>query len=154
MPFKENAPTARTPFCRSRYRLPGRPGHDTPEDVTRIGEVLRRSWLALALGGLAAALLLSALQGERGLARVLQLERELADVNDRNFRLVQEIDRLRHELTMVRTDDATLERVARRHLGMVRPGEVLYRVRPRAAGAAAAASAGPAVRPESEAPRR
>jgi cell division protein FtsB len=99
--------------------------------VTEIPEVLRRSWLALLLGGVAAVLLLSAVKGERGLARVLQLERELEQANDRNFHLVQEIDRMRRDLTMVRGDDGALERVARRHLGMVRPGEVLYRVRPR-----------------------
>jgi len=119
-----------------------RPATRYTETVSRIPDVLRRSWLALLLAGVAAVLLVSALRGERGLARVLQLENELEQANDRNFHLVQEIDRLRHDLTMVRTDDAALERVARRH-GMVRPGEVLYRVRPRVEAGVEPAGGGP-----------
>jgi cell division protein FtsB len=80
---------------------------------------------------IAGFLLLSAARGERGLERVLQLRAELDDANDRNFRLVQQISGLRRDLEMARSDDATLERLARRYLGMVRPGEVLYRVRRR-----------------------
>jgi len=117
--------------------------------------VVRRSWLGLLLGSLSAALLLSAVNGERGLARVIQLDTELELANDRNFHLVQEIDRLRHDLKMVRSDDATLERVARRHLGMVRPGEVLYRVRPRPEATALAGPAAPgAPQPDRVSPER
>jgi len=102
-------------------------------------EALRRYWLAIALFALAAILLVSAATSERGLARVLQLERELEATNERNFRLVQEISELREQQALLRTDDRTLERLARRHLSMVRPGEVLYHVPPPADEAADAA---------------
>ena len=89
---------------------------------------LRQSWLALALFAVAGVLLVSAAWSERGLGRIWQLRGELAEAQDRNFRLVQQISALRRDLEMARSDDATLEHLARRYLGMVRPGEVLYRV--------------------------
>jgi cell division protein FtsB len=91
---------------------------------------LRRSWFAVAALVVAAILLVSAAWSERGLSRVLQLRTELAETEDRNFRLVQQISALRRDVEMARTDDATLEHLARRYLGMARPGEVIYRVPP------------------------
>jgi cell division protein FtsB len=104
--------------------------------VARTWEWLRQSWLAMALFALATALLASAAWSERGLSRVWQLRTEVEEAKDRNFRLVQQISTLRRDLEMARSDDATLEHLARRYLGMVRPGEVLYRV-PAAAGGGA-----------------
>lgn len=89
---------------------------------------MRRSWFAIAALAVAGVLLLTAAWGERGLSRVLQLRSELAQTEDRNFRLVQQISTLRRDIEMARTDDATLEHLARRYLGMARPGEVIYRV--------------------------
>lgn len=91
---------------------------------------LRRSWFAVVALAVAAVLLVSAAWSERGLSRVLQLRKELAETEDRNFRLVQQISALRRDVEMARTDDATLEHLARRYLGMARPGEVIYRVPP------------------------
>jgi cell division protein FtsB len=104
--------------------------------VARFLAFLKGSWLALVLFAVAGVLLLSAAKGERGMERVLQLRAELDQVNDRNFRLVQQINSLKREVEMARTDDATLERLARRYLSMVRPGEVLYHVPPEKAGGA------------------
>jgi len=82
----------------------------------------------------AAVLLVSAVAGDRGLTRVLHLQEELEQANDRNFGLMQQINTQRHDLEMARTDDATLERLARRHLGMARPGETLYLLPAESAG--------------------
>jgi cell division protein FtsB len=98
--------------------------------VERVWSFMRRSWFALAALAVAGVLLLTAAWGERGLSRVLQLRTELAQTEDRNFRLVQQISALRRDIEMARTDDATLEHLARRYLGMARPGEVIYRVPP------------------------
>ena len=95
-----------------------------------IWSFLRRSWFAIAALAVTAVLLISAAWSERGLSRVLQLRTELAQTEDRNFRLVQQISALRRDIEMARTDDATLEHLARRYLGMARPGEVIYRVPP------------------------
>jgi cell division protein FtsB len=43
-------------------------------------------------------------------------------------RLRLEIDNLTEEAVALETDPATQERVAREALGMLRPGEILYRV--------------------------
>jgi hypothetical protein len=73
----------------------------------------------------------------------MQLRSELEQAEDRNFRLVQQISTLRRDIEMARTDDATLEHLARRYLGMARPGEVVYRVPP-AKGAPTAGAGAPA----------
>lgn len=98
--------------------------------VEPIRTFFRRSWFAVAALAVAGTLLISAAWSERGLSRVVQLRAELARTEDRNFRLVQQIATLRRDIEMARSDDATLERLARRYLGMVRPGEVIYRVPP------------------------
>lgn len=105
---------------------------------------LRRSWFAIAALAVAAVLLVSAAWSERGLTRVVQLRSELEQAEDRNFRLVQQISALRRDIEMARKDDATLEHLARRYLGMARPGEVVYRVPPAKGAAAAGAAAGAA----------
>lgn len=74
----------------------------------------------------------SAATGKRGLARLVGLEQELAGANERNFALVQAISRLRRQLHDIRTGDAALERLARRRLSLVRDGETLYQLEPRA----------------------
>jgi cell division protein FtsB len=104
--------------------------------VERIWSFVRRSWFAIAALSVAGVLLLTAAWGERGLSRVLQLRSELAQTEDRNFRLVQQISTLRRDIELARTDDSRLEQLARRYLGMARAGEVIYRVPP-AAGTSA-----------------
>jgi len=106
--------------------------------------LLRRSWFAVAALAVAIVLLISAAWSERGLSRVAQLRAELEQTEDRNFRLVQQISALRRDIEMARTDDATLEHLARRYLGMARPGEVVYRVSPAKDAAGNPAPAPPA----------
>jgi len=112
--------------------------------VARALAFVQRSWLAIAMFAIAGILLLSAAKGERGVERVVHLRAELEAANDRNFRLVQQISGLRRDLEMARSDDATLERLARRYLGMVRPGEVLYHVPPVTTGITSNEEDGPA----------
>src|SRR5437868_6177180 len=130
MPFTDAASSARTSFCLRGVLLPSAPVLDRESVVTRALAFVRRSWLAIVLFTIAGILLLSAAKGGSGVERVLQLRAELDQANDRNFRLVQQISGLRREVELARTDDATLERLARRYLSMVRPGEVLYHVPP------------------------
>ena len=60
---------------------------------------------------------------------------ELRRIRRERAALEQEVDRLRRELDSLRawadsleTDSATLERIARERFGMIREGEVLYRI--------------------------
>lgn len=130
MPFTDQIAHPRTSFC-PRCVTCCRPiASSIHRGVTRAWAFVQRSWLAVALFAVAAVLLASAVGGDRGLTRVLHLQEELDQASDRNFGLMQQISAKRRDLEMARSDDATLERLARRHLGMVRPGEVLYFVPP------------------------
>ena len=69
--------------------------------------------------------------GEYGTADWIQIRRQLADERTKVAALRVEIDsltRLAHDLE---TNPAVQERVAREQFGMIRDGEVLYRVVPR-----------------------
>jgi cell division protein FtsB len=60
-----------------------------------------------------------------GLARTLQLRRELALLKTRNAQLKDETDRLARQAEALRDDPDAIERVARSELGWVRPGEII-----------------------------
>jgi cell division protein FtsB len=74
----------------------------------------------------AAVLLANAVAGERGLIQTARVQREyqhLADsvarLQHENRGLAQQADRLRHDLSAI-------EELARRELGLIRPGEQLF----------------------------
>ena len=81
-----------------------------------------------------AALLLAAVFGygpyhlyaRSGLARHLQLRREVATMQAKNARLRVEIEKLSREIEALRSEPRAMERVARADLGWVRPGEVIF----------------------------
>jgi cell division protein FtsB len=60
-----------------------------------------------------------------GLARTLQLRRELASLKARNEQLREETVRLARQAEALRDDPDTIERVARAELGWVRPGDII-----------------------------
>ena len=84
--------------------------------------------------GLAAAVVLAALAfqaGEYGTLDWLELRRRLADER-RAFRELEiELDSLARIARALETDPAAQERAAREEFGMIRKGEVLYRLVPR-----------------------
>ena len=67
--------------------------------------------------------------GEGGLLELRETRRELADLEARVARLAAENDSLSTVLYRLENDPAYLEKVAREDLGMVKPGERLYRLR-------------------------
>lgn len=66
--------------------------------------------------------------GDAGLLELRQRREQLADLESRVADLRAENDSLRKVLWSLEHDPAFLERVAREELGMVKPGEHLYRV--------------------------
>jgi cell division protein FtsB len=87
-----------------------------------------RSWAFWAyLGGLALLALASALDPS-GLRKARRLEAEAARIEADNARIAQESARLSREVKALRSDPAAMERAAREDLGLVRPGERVYRV--------------------------
>lgn len=69
-----------------------------------------------------------ALGGEYGTLDWWQLKRQVRAERAAIEALERELDSLRAEAEALERDPATQERVAREQFGMIRPGEVLYRV--------------------------
>jgi len=76
-----------------------------------------------------------------GLARTLQLRRELATLKARNEQLRDETLRLARQAEALRDDTDAIERVARAELGWVRSGEIIVDLSRPAAGTAGGAPA-------------
>jgi len=95
-----------------------------------------------ALAGAAIVLLATAaVFGDNGLVRLRELERAQAALEQRAFQVQQANEQMREHIRRLESDDALLEKLGRERLGLVRPGEIVYRTRPPAAGA----GSGPAV---------
>ena len=86
------------------------------------------------IAGIAGAVVLLALAawgGEYSTADWLTMRRQLADERDKVAALQVEVDSLAKAAKDLETNPAVQERVAREEFGMIRDGEVLYRVVPR-----------------------
>ena len=84
--------------------------------------------MALALAtGLTVVLIAIVVFGSRGLLHLQTLTGEQDEQNRRVALLLHENEQLRERIHRLRTDDRTLERLAREQLGFTRPGEVIYR---------------------------
>jgi len=69
--------------------------------------------------------------GEYSTADWLTMRRQLADERDKVAVLQVEVDSLAKAAKDLETNPAVQERVAREEFGMIRDGEILYRVVPR-----------------------
>jgi cell division protein FtsB len=95
---------------------------------------VRRGRIRLALTFVSLALLLNALVGERGLIETLRARTQNRTLASSIATLRAENDRLREIARRLKEDPATIEDLARRELGLVRPGEILVVVRPGSKG--------------------
>jgi len=87
----------------------------------------------LALAGILAAIVLLMLAfqgGEYGTLDWLQLRRQLAEERAGLRALEVELDSLGRAARALETDPVAQERAAREEFGMIRPGELLYRLVP------------------------
>jgi cell division protein FtsB len=64
--------------------------------------------------------------GNKGLLQVYRLRRELKEIERVNTELRQENDKLRAEIDNLRTNKKYIEELARRELGLVKRGEIVY----------------------------
>ena len=87
----------------------------------------RRWALGFYVGGLALLALLSAVDSS-GLRKANRLAAEAERVEAENRKVAEEKARLTREVKALRSDPAAMERAAREDLGLVRPGERVYRV--------------------------
>jgi cell division protein FtsB len=64
--------------------------------------------------------------GDKGLLQVYRLRRELKEIERTNTELRQENEKLRAEIDNLRTNKKYIEELARRELGLVKKGEIVY----------------------------
>ncbi|HWC73322.1 MAG TPA: septum formation initiator family protein [Gemmatimonadales bacterium] len=91
---------------------------------------MTRARMAAIAGGLG-LIALAAWGGEYSTADWITIRRQLADERARVAALRSELDSLTKLANDLETNPAVQERVAREQFGMIRDGEVLYRVVPR-----------------------
>ncbi len=68
--------------------------------------------------------------GEKGILHLLRLEKELARIKESNKKIEEENERLKEEVKRLKTDKRYIEEIARRELGMVKEGEIIYQFEP------------------------
>ena len=78
--------------------------------------------------GVAAALVLLSLTDSGGFRHRRALQRDLADLEERNRMLRERNQTLVEEIELLRSDPRAQERAAREVLGFVRPGELVLTV--------------------------
>jgi len=64
--------------------------------------------------------------GEKGILHLLRLQNELVRIKEKNMKLEGENQKLREEVKRLQTDKRYIEEIARRELGMVKEGEIIY----------------------------
>jgi cell division protein FtsB len=79
------------------------------------------------IGLMTVGMLLLAIFDPHGALAVRRQRAKLAEVNAKVAALTAENTQLRKEVDNLRSDEATIERIAREELGFVKPGEVVLR---------------------------
>jgi cell division protein FtsB/cell division protein DivIC len=64
--------------------------------------------------------------GEKGILHLLRLQEELVRIKEKNAKLAVENQKLKEEVKRLQTDKRYIEEIARRELGMVKEGEIIY----------------------------
>ena len=90
---------------------------------------MTRAWLA-GLGGALALSGVALFAGEYSTVDWLKLRHQLADERQKVRELRVEIDSLARVARALETDPAAQERAAREGFGLIRNGEILYRIVP------------------------
>lgn len=93
---------------------------------------------------LLALFVVAAVYGDHGLVHLLRMQSEQQELEHMAFNLQQRNEQLRHRIQRLEADDWYLEKLARERLGMIKRGEVIYRI---AAAPAAPPHPGPSTAP-------
>ncbi len=64
--------------------------------------------------------------GEKGIFSLLRIQKEVAQIKEKNAKLEEENQKLREEVKRLQTDRRYIEEIARKELGMVKEGEIIY----------------------------
>ena len=88
----------------------------------------RHAWrgLLLALSFLAGVLIFDGLAGDRGTLALIRTRQQYAQLSSQVEAARAENARLLNEIRRLRNDPAAIEDIARRELGLIRPGERVF----------------------------
>lgn len=64
--------------------------------------------------------------GEKGILHLLRLQKELVRIKESNIKLEEENRKLKEEVKRLEKDKRYIEEIARKELGMVKEGEIIY----------------------------
>jgi len=109
------------------FLRPPRPS-GTPDPPSRAGGRARRL-VRYLLVAVTAVLVMDALVGEKGLLALLQARRESAAVSRALEGAREDNKALREEARRLKEDPTAIEAIARRDLGLIKPGEKLIIVK-------------------------
>jgi cell division protein FtsB len=98
--------------------------------VCQMGDFLRRNstWFVIA------ALVLLVLQdifGAHGVLAMRRSQKEAVEVQKEIQRLNEENQKLQNRVQSLKSDPATIERIAREEMGLARPGEYIFKIQPK-----------------------
>jgi cell division protein FtsB len=88
-----------------------------------------RRLVRYALGFITIVLVLDAVVGEKGLLTLLKARRDFQAIEEALQRAKRENAQLREDARRLREDPGAIEELARRELGLIRPGEKLFIVK-------------------------
>ena len=98
-----------------------------PPIKSKISSVEKLVMIVLLLA--AAVVIIAAVFGKHGLLTYMELNARYQTMQDEVARLKEDNQRLKTEIGALKSDPDAIERVAREELGMIKPGEVLYRIK-------------------------
>jgi len=64
--------------------------------------------------------------GEKGIIHLLRLQKELDRIKESNIKMGEENQKLREEVKRLQYEKRYIEEIARKELGMVKEGEIIY----------------------------
>jgi len=64
--------------------------------------------------------------GDKGILHLLRLQKELARIKEMNIKMGEENQRLKEEVRRLQYEKRYIEEIARKELGMVKEGEIIY----------------------------
>lgn len=64
--------------------------------------------------------------GDKGVFHLLRLKKELARMKETNLKIEEENQRLKEEVRRLQCDKQYIEEIARKELGLVKEGEIIY----------------------------
>jgi cell division protein FtsB len=100
------------------------------DGVGRLRQLLRRRGLSLLAAGVL-LLLVHDLFGEHGLLAVRRSQKEAERLEQEITALNEENQRLSGEIEALKSDPATIERIARDEMGLAKPGEFIFTLPPK-----------------------